>query len=82
MLVGTSSGQVELVVQALQNGQLELPCDCSSLPVELTGDLKTLLKWTQQKKTGLMVYAMKVGDLRQLNLTPVPAAQINLVNHR
>ncbi|MFB9990836.1 hypothetical protein ACFFLM_02400 [Deinococcus oregonensis] len=64
------------------NGQLELPCNCSSLPVELTGNLNTLLQWTQQKKTGLMVYAMKLGDLRQLHLTPVPAAQIKLINQK
>jgi hypothetical protein len=82
VLVGTSGGQVNLMVQALQNGQLELPCDCSSLPVELTGDLKTLLKWTQWEKTGWMVYAMQVGDLRHLNLTPVPAAQVKVVNQK
>ncbi|WP_309569651.1 hypothetical protein, partial [Deinococcus sp.] len=79
-LVGTMEGQVRMAVHAVQDGQLALPCDCRAIPLERTGDLKTLLDWAQQGKAGLMVYAVKISDLRHLTLTPVPAAQVNVVH--
>lgn len=68
-----------MAVHAVQGGQLALPCDCRAIPLERTGNLNTLLDWAQQGKAGLMVYAVKISDLRHLTSTPVPVAQMKVV---
>ncbi|WP_295816969.1 permease prefix domain 1-containing protein [uncultured Deinococcus sp.] len=75
-LVGTEDRQFRLAVRAAQRGTVELPCDCGTVAFGQTGDLKMLLDWNRQGRTGLLVYAVNATDLHDVKLTPVPAAQV------
>ncbi|PNY81760.1 permease prefix domain 1-containing protein [Deinococcus koreensis] len=79
-LVGSMNGEIGLAVRAVRAGRLELPCDCRSTPFTQTDSLKTLLAQARRGQSALMVFALDASDLRHLQLTPVPTAQLQLVS--
>jgi hypothetical protein len=77
-VLGTIDGELALMVQTPRQDRLAL-CGCRLPAMSVTQDLNTLLKWSRENTPGVMVFALNVTNLHHPRLTPVPAAQLQVV---